>query len=193
MYKVAILASGGGSNALEIINHFNDSTLARIDLVVSNNRNAGVKVHALNHHIDFKVFERDVWKANPEIIRDELKNRAIDLVVLAGFLQLVPPILIQAFPNRILNIHPALLPEFGGKGMYGHHVHEAVKASAKKESGITIHLVNEKYDEGEIIFQAKTSINETDTAETIQKKVLALEHEWYSKVITSFLEERMNK
>lgn len=193
MYKVAILASGGGSNALEIINHFNASNLARIDLVVSNNRSAGVKVHALNHNIDFKVFERDIWKTNPEIIRDELKNREIDLIVLAGFLLLVPPVLIQAFPNRILNIHPALLPEFGGKGMYGHHVHEAVKASANKESGISIHLVNEKYDEGEIIFQAKTSIDEPDTAETIQKKVLALEHEWYPKVIASFLKERMNK
>lgn len=193
MYKVAILASGGGSNALEIINHFSNSTLAQIDLVVSNNLNAGVQNHALNHNIDFKVFEKDVWRNNPEIIRDELKSRKIDLIVLAGFLLLVPRVLIQAFPNRILNIHPALLPDFGGKGMYGHHVHKAVKASANKESGITIHLVNEKYDEGEIIFQAKTSINEIDTAETIQKKVLAVEHEWYPKVIASFLKERMNK
>ena len=193
MYKLAILASGGGSNALEIINHFKDSALARIDIVVSNNLNAGVKNHALNHNIDFMVFEKEVWRNNPEIIRDELKSRKIDLVVLAGFLLLVPPVLIQAFPNRILNIHPALLPEFGGKGMYGHHVHKAVKASANKESGITIHLVNEKYDEGEIIFQAKTPIDDTDTAETIQKKVLAVEHEWYPKVIASFLKERMNK
>lgn len=192
MYKVAILASGGGTNALKIINHFKNSTLASIALVVSNNLNAGVKNHALNHNIDYKVFERDVWRNNPEIICAELKSRNIDLVVLAGFLLLVPPVLIQAFPNRILNIHPALLPEFGGKGMYGHHVHEAVKASANKESGITIHLVNEKYDEGEKIFQAKTPIDETDTAETIQKKVLALEHAWYPKVIASFLKERMN-
>lgn len=193
MYKVAILASGGGTNALEIINHFKDSTLGSIDLIVSNNLNAGVKNHALNHNIDFKVFARDVWRESPEIIRDELKDRNIDLIVLAGFLLLVPSVLIQAFPNRILNIHPALLPEFGGKGMYGHHVHNAVKASANKESGITIHLVNEKYDEGEIIFQAKTPIDESDTAETIQKKVLAVEHHWYPKVIDSFLKERMNK
>lgn len=193
MYKVAILASGGGSNALKIINHFKDSTLASIDIVVSNNLNAGVKNHALDHNIEFKVFGKDIWKDNPEIICDELKSRNIDLLVLAGFLLLVPPALIRAFPNRILNIHPALLPEFGGKGMYGHHVHEAVKASANKESGITIHLVNEKYDEGEIIFQTKTPIDEQDTAETIQKKVLAVEHEWYPKVIASFLKERMNK
>src|SRR5690554_3086001 len=191
MYNVVIIASGGGSNALQIIKHFEKSSIARIDLIVSNNSNAGVRNHALNHNIDFIVFDKNVWHNNPEAIRDELTHRKIDLIVLAGFLLLVPPVLIRAFPNRILNIHPALLPQFGGKGMYGHHVHKAVKASGKKESGITIHLVNEKYDEGEIIFQAKTPIDADDTAETIQKKVLAVEHEWYPRVIASFIKERM--
>ena len=193
MNNIAIFASGTGSNALKIINYFKNSNLAKVVFIVSNNKNAGVKNHAFNNKIDFQYYEKSIWKSNPEKIVSDLNEKKIDLVVLAGFLLLIPQALLKAYPCKIINIHPALLPEFGGKGMYGSHVHEAVKASAKKESGITIHLVNEKYDEGEIIFQARTPIHENDTAQDIQKNVLELEHNWYPQVIESFLKERLAK
>lgn len=193
MYNIAIFASGTGSNALKIINYFKNSQLAKVVLVVSNNKNAGVENHAVDNLITYRYYERSIWKNSPEQILQDLKDEHIDLIVLAGFLLLVPHGLLKAFPDKIINIHPALLPEFGGKGMYGNHVHLAVKASAKKESGITIHLVNEKYDEGEILFQAKTPVDSNDTAEDIQRNVLKLEHEWYPKIIESFIKERLGK
>lgn len=193
MYNIAILASGTGSNALKIIDYFKNSDLAHVVFIASNNLNAGVKTHADNNQIEFQYYEKSIWKSNPDQIVSDLNQKNIDLIVLAGFLLLVPQAFLKAYPNKILNIHPALLPEFGGKGMFGRHVHEAVKASAKKESGITIHLVNEKYDEGEIIFQAHTPIDEDDSSQDIQKKVLKLEHQWYPKVIERFLIERMDK
>lgn len=192
MYKVAIFASGSGSNALKIINFFKKSDLAQVVLVLSNNENAGVKQHANAHNIDFKYVKNDIWRNNPEQIVSLLEDAKVDLIILAGFLLLIPDLLIKSFSNRILNIHPALLPEFGGKGMYGMNVHKAVKAEAKKETGMTIHLVNEKYDDGEILFQAKVLIDEEDDAESIQKKVLNLEHEWYPKIIERFIKERLN-
>lgn len=193
MYNIAIFASGAGSNALKIIDYFKSSDVAKVAFIVSNNKNAGVKSHALNNQIGFQYYEKFIWNSDPEEIVCDLKEKKIDLIVLAGFLLLVPQPLLKAYPDRILNIHPALLPEFGGKGMYGKHVHEAVKASAKKESGITIHLVNEKYDEGEVVFQARTPVHENDTAQDIQINVLELEHIWYPQVIESFLKERMEK
>ncbi len=132
------------------------------------------------------------WRNNPEEILGLLENAQVDLIILAGFLLLIPDLLIKSFSNRILNIHPALLPDFGGKGMYGMNVHKAVKAAEKKESGISIHLVNEKYDDGEILFQAKVQIDQNDDVETIQGKVLSLEHEWYPKIIERFIKERLN-
>ena len=191
MYNIAIFASGTGSNALKIINYFKNGDVAKVVFIVSNNKNAGVKNHALNNQIGFQYYEKSIWKSNPEEIVNDLKEKKIDLIVLAGFLLLVPQPLLRAYPNKIINIHPALLPEFGGKGMYGNNVHEAVRASAKNESGITIHLVNEKYDDGEIIFQARIPIHENDTAQDIQKNVLELEHNWYPQVIARFLKERM--
>lgn len=191
MYNIAIFASGTGSNALKIINHFKNSKIAKVVLVVSNNKNAGVKTHAINNEIDYQYYDKSLWKSNADAIVEDLNEKDIDLIVLAGFLLLIPEALLKAFPDRILNIHPALLPDFGGKGMYGHHVHEAVKASAKVETGITIHLINEKYDEGRILFQARTAVAEADSADDIQKNVLKLEHEWYPLVIERFLKENM--
>ncbi len=191
MYKIAIFASGTGSNALKIIQHFANSPIAEVALIVSNRENAGVKAHAVANKIPFNYYNKQVWHADPQVVVNDLIAEQIDLVVLAGFLLLVPNKLIEQFPDRILNIHPALLPDFGGKGMYGSHVHEAVRAAAKNESGITIHLVNEKYDEGEIIFQAKTPISATDTALVIQQKVLKLEHKYYSEVIENYLKDRI--
>ena len=192
MYKIAIFASGTGSNALKIIQHFSNSPIAKVALIVSNRENAGVKTHASANKIAFNYYKKEVWHANPQIIVNDLIAEQIDLIVLAGFLLLVPNKLIAEFPDRILNIHPALLPEFGGKGMYGRHVHEAVRAAEKHESGITIHLVNEKYDEGEIIFQAKTPISAADTASVIQQKVLKLEHQFYPEVIETYLKDRIS-
>lgn len=191
MYNIAIFASGTGSNAQKLINYFKKSDIAKVVFIVSNNKNAGVKTHALNNQIEFQYYEKSIWKNNAQEIVNDLRQKNIDLIVLAGFLLLVPQALLSAYPNKILNIHPALLPEFGGKGMYGRYVHEAVKAAAKKESGITIHLVNEKYDEGEVLFQAQTPLAVSDTAEDIQKKVLRLEHTWYPKIVEDFLKQQM--
>jgi len=193
MYNIAIFASGTGSNALKIISYFKNSKIAKVVLIVSNNKNAGVKSHAINNEIEYQYYDNSTWKINSQHIVSDLIQRDIDLIVLADFLLLIPQTLLKAFPDRILNIHPALLPEFGGKGMYGQFVHQAVKASATKESGITIHLINNKYDEGRIVFQARTPVGENDTAEDIQKNVLKLEHKWYPQVIESFLKEKMQK
>lgn len=182
MKNIAIFASGGGSNARKIIEHFENSDLAQVVLVVSNKKDAGVLDIARAHHIPTHLINRAYFYDSKEILAvlDECK---IDLIVLAGFLWLVPGYLIEAFPRKIVNIHPALLPLFGGKGMYGAHVHAAVKAAGMKESGITIHYANEQYDAGDIIFQATCALNEEDTPETIARKVLALEHEYFPKVI----------
>lgn len=190
MYKIAIFASGTGSNALEIIKHFKDSETAKVGLIVSNNPKAGVQHHASTYNIPYILIDRSTWSQSPQEVIDILVENEIDLIVLAGFLQLIPIKLISAFPDRILNIHPALLPQFGGKGMYGSHVHHAVKEAGCRETGISIHLVNERYDEGRIIFQTKIDLDENDTAEVIQKKVLALEHQWYPQVIEQFLKEQ---
>jgi phosphoribosylglycinamide formyltransferase-1 len=179
---IAIFASGTGSNAQKIIAHFEKNTNIKITLVVSNKVNAGVLDIAKNAHIDTFVVNRDFFY-NSEQILTVLKQKEIDLIVLAGFLWLIPSYLVQHFPNQIINIHPALLPKYGGKGMYGHRVHEAVKAAGETESGMTIHFVNEHYDDGNIIFQAKCALSPEDDAEMIAKKVLALEHRYFAEVI----------
>ncbi len=186
MKNIAIFASGGGSNARKIIEHFQGSAIGRVVLVVSNKKDAGVLDIAREHNIPTYILQRPLFYETKEIL-PVLQNHAVDLIVLAGFLWLVPGYLVQAFPRKIVNIHPALLPQFGGKGMYGGHVHAAVKAAGVNVSGITIHFANEQYDEGDIIFQASCSLNETDTPETIARKVLALEHEHYPRVIEGML------
>ena len=151
-------------------------------LVVSNKATAGGLTMAAERGIPTLVVRRADWKQGEELLRG-LRGFAVDLIVLAGFLWLIPPYLVKAFPNKIINIHPALLPKYGGKGMYGRHVHEAVRAAGEVESGITIHYVNERYDEGNIIYQAAVRLDPEDTAEQIAERVLRLEHGNYWRVV----------
>ena len=183
---IAILASGNGSNAEEIIRHFKRHPSIDVALILSNNPKAYVLSRAANHGIDTRVFSRDEFTDANKILQ-WLSEKRITHIVLAGFLWLIPDYLIRAYPNRIINIHPALLPKFGGKGMYGIKVHEAVKAAGEKESGITIHLVNEHYDEGEILFQGKCLVDQSYSAEQIAKCVHELEYEHYPRIIEEWI------
>ena len=159
-----------------------------VGLVVTNNPQAGVLRHAADYEIPTIVISRaDFYES--ERILDSLHTYAIDYVALAGFLWLIPPYLVAAFPDRMLNIHPSLLPDFGGKGMYGRHVHRAVKAAGATRSGMTIHLVSEEYDRGRILFQAETPLEETDSPADIARKVLALEHRHYPIVLTDLIKQ----
>lgn len=193
MYKVAIFASGSGSNALKIIQHFSNSKLAEVTLVITNRRQAGVLNFAKENHVPTQYFPVITWKENPEEIAKRLSNAKIDFVVLAGFLLKVPSPIVEKYAGRMLNIHPALLPKYGGKGMYGHHVHQAVKDNNEIESGITIHYVNHLYDDGQVVFQTKTPLTPHDSAEMIQKKVLDLEHAWFPKIIEEELQKLNTK
>jgi phosphoribosylglycinamide formyltransferase 1 len=185
MKRLAILASGSGSNAEKIMEHFQGSSKAQIALIASNKADAFVLERAKKFGVPTFTFTRKEMEAG--ILLAKLREEKIDWVILAGFLLKIPVELIRAFPDRMVNIHPALLPNYGGKGMYGHHVHEAVKAAGDTESGITIHLVNEHYDEGKIVFQAATSITPEDTPDTIAQKVHALEHRYFPEVIESLI------
>ena len=180
--NIAILASGAGSNAQKILEHFSDRMDISVRLIVSNKQEAGVLNIAKVASIDTFVVTRDSFYSSTDLLI-ELNKRNIDFIVLAGFLWLIPPYLIQHYPDRIINIHPALLPKYGGKGMYGHFVHEAVHLAKDNHSGITIHYVNEKYDEGSIVFQERCEILASDQPEDIAKKVQVLEHLYYPTVI----------
>ena len=182
MKRIAIFASGSGSNAEAIARYLTDRTDVEISLILTNNPEAGVIQRARRLHIPVVVFDRKTFYDSDRII-ELLLNQKIDLVVLAGFMMLIPEKLVQTFPRRILNIHPALLPKYGGKGMYGHFVHEAVVAAGEAESGITIHFVNEVYDEGEIVFQATCALSPTDTPDDVARKVQVLEHEHFPRVV----------
>lgn len=186
MKKIALFASGSGSNVEKIANYFSTNDSVSIDIVLVNKPDAYVLERAKKLDIESKIFNRSDFYDN-DSISELLKSRDIDLVVLAGFLWLIPEHLVTAFPNKIINIHPALLPNYGGKGMYGNKVHEAVVNNKEAESGITIHYVNEKYDDGAIIFQAKVSLTEEDTPETLAKKIHQLEYEHFPKVIDKLL------
>ncbi|MCK8491438.1 phosphoribosylglycinamide formyltransferase [Spirosoma sp. RP8] len=186
MKRIALFASGSGSNAEQIATYFADNADVTISLIVSNNHKAGVIDRARRLHIPVLLFDRKTFYETDQIT-EILLNQPIDLIVLAGFMWLMPSKLVQAFPDKIINIHPALLPKFGGKGMYGHFVHEAVVAANETESGITIHYVNERYDEGQIIFQASCPVLPTDTPEDVAKKVQALEHVHYPRVVAEVL------
>ncbi|WP_430812766.1 MULTISPECIES: phosphoribosylglycinamide formyltransferase [unclassified Carboxylicivirga] len=186
MKKIVLFASGSGSNVENIVKYFKDNTKVEITRVYTNNPNASVIERCERLNIPCQVFGRKAFRENLTIL-DELQSLTPDLIVLAGFLWLVPPAYVQAFPNKIINIHPALLPKYGGKGMYGQHVHEAVVANKESESGITIHYVNEQYDEGNIIRQVKCSIMPKDTADDVAHKVHALEYEHFPQVIDELL------
>jgi len=181
MIKIAVFASGNGSNFENIALYFKDSKEIKIELILCNNKDAYVFERAKKLNITEYLFNKNALKS---IYMTHLFYAYdIDYIVLAGFLWLIPPNIIEKYRNKIINIHPALLPKYGGKGMYGHHVHEAVIANKETESGITIHYVTEKYDEGDIIFQAKCNITAEDTAETLAEKVHELEYQYFPKII----------
>lgn len=182
MKRIAIFASGSGSNAEQIAHHFTGRTDVEVSLILTNNPTAGVIQRARKLHIPTVVFDRKSFYETNRIL-ELLQNQHIDLVVLAGFMMLIPASLTETFANRMLNIHPALLPKYGGKGMYGHFVHEAVVEAGEKESGVTIHFVNERYDEGEIVFQASCEVLPTDTPEDVAIKVQQLEHTHFPVIV----------
>lgn len=183
--NIAIFASGSGSNAERIYDYFQGDSEVNISMILCNNPEAGVIARAERLNIPLVMFDRAALKSG-EVVR-VLQENDTDWVILAGFLWLIPKNMVEAFPNKIVNIHPALLPKFGGKGMYGHFVHEAVVANKETESGITIHFVNEHYDEGNIIFQASYPVLPTDSPEDVAKKGQVLEHEHFPKVIEKLI------
>jgi phosphoribosylglycinamide formyltransferase-1 len=186
--NIAIFASGNGTNAEAIIKHFRNSKIAKVALILSNNKDAYVLERARKHGIPSVTFTRKEFY-DSTFVDEQLKKHGIDFIVLAGFMWLVPARLVDAYENRMVNIHPALLPKYGGKGMYGMHVHEAVVKNREKESGITIHWVNKVYDDGHIIFQGKCTVDPDDTAEDVAAKVHQLEYAHYPVVI----EEQIRK
>lgn len=178
--RIAVFASGSGTNAQNIFEYFADNKWIVVDSLWSNNSQAFALERAKRFGIETFVFSRDQL-INTTFVVDALKNRNVDMIVLAGFLWLIPPSLIEAF--KIINIHPALLPKYGGKGMYGMKVHEAVVENREKESGITIHFVNGKYDDGAIVFQAKCEVSEEDSPEDVAHKVHQLEYKYFPLII----------
>lgn len=193
MKKLAVFASGSGSNAQQIANYIADDESIALLMILTNNPTAGVIDRARRGfdcglNVPVLVFDRPTFYQTDRIIK-LLEAQQIDLIVLAGFMWLVPPALVRAFPGRIINVHPALLPKFGGKGMYGHHVHEAVVAAGETQTGITIHFVNEHYDEGAIIFQAATPVSPTDIPDDVAQKIHVLEYDHYPRVVVEVLDK----
>ncbi|ASZ10134.1 MULTISPECIES: phosphoribosylglycinamide formyltransferase [Chitinophaga] len=186
MKNIAIFASGTGSNAQKIIDHFNNSQKAKVSLIVCNKPGAGILQIAERENIPSLLIEKETFFRS-DIYVKQLQDARIDLIVLAGFLWKVPANLVAAFPKRIINIHPALLPKFGGKGMYGQFVHTAVIEAGETESGITIHYVNEKYDDGAPILQERCPVLPNDTPQSLAQRVLALEHTWYPVIVERLL------
>lgn len=186
--RIAIFASGSGSNAQKIMEHFKKHTDAEVALILTNNPDAYVLQRADNFEVPTHIFDKHEFYQTEDVI-DLLKNLKIDIIVLAGFLWLVPENLLQAFPRRIINIHPALLPNYGGKGMYGDKIHTQILANGDEESGITIHYVDEHFDAGEIIYQARFKIEKGDDLEMIKFKGQQLEHQYYPKIIEQVLKK----
>ena len=186
MKNIAIFASGNGTNAERIISYFKESELAQVDVILTNKSDAGVIARAHALFVDVHVFTRDDFYNSNKIL-DTLAQYKVDLIVLAGFLWLVPENILDKYKNSIVNIHPALLPAYGGKGMYGAHVHEAVIAAGDDKSGITIHKVNKLYDDGQIIFQADVEIESNETPDSLARKIHLLEYEHFPQVIEKLL------
>jgi phosphoribosylglycinamide formyltransferase-1 len=184
--RIAIFASGSGTNAEEIMKYFQHNSSVKVVLLLSNNPEAYALERAKKFNVPSRVFNREQWKST-ECVLEWLTEKKVTHIVLAGFLWLVPTTLIKAFPGKIVNIHPALLPKHGGKGMYGMKVHEAVKTAGDTETGISIHVVNEHYDEGELLFQAKCPVDDSDTPVTIAQKVHQLEYKHFPSVIEQWL------
>ena len=186
MKSIVVFASGSGTNAEKIISYFNAVDTAAVTKIYCNNIHAGVLDRAAKYGVPTRVFERSAFEKD---VLEELKTAAPSLIVLAGFLWKIPPSFLEAFPNKIINIHPSLLPKYGGKGMYGNHVFEAIVNHNERETGITIHYVNEHYDEGAVIFQIKTSLNPTDTVAEVAQKTHLLEHEHFAPQIHQLLNQ----
>jgi phosphoribosylglycinamide formyltransferase-1 len=186
MNKVAIFASGNGTNAERIMEYFSSNKDVEISLVLTNNPKAGVIERAKKFNVPFLIFNRNEFNQSDKVINSLLNNQ-IDFIVLAGFLWLVPNSILKNYPNKIINIHPALLPKYGGKGMYGRYVHEAVIANNEPQSGISIHYVNEHYDEGNIIFQATCTVSEQETPDSLALKIHELEYTHFPRVIEQLL------
>lgn len=180
--RLSIFASGSGSNAEQFFRHFKGHPSIEIVSVFTNNRSAGVIERAHRFGIPHHVYNRTYWQTGEKII-ELLEEEKVDFIVLAGFMFLIPEDLVKKYPKRIFNIHPALLPKFGGQGMYGANVHKAVKDAGEKESGITVHFVNEAYDEGQILYQESVQLSSSDEPEDIARKVLEIEHKNYPKVV----------
>ncbi|MBL7935372.1 MAG: phosphoribosylglycinamide formyltransferase [Bacteroidia bacterium] len=187
MKNVAIFASGEGTNAENLFNYFNNDKRIKIKLVVTNSDTAGVIERAERFKKNVQIISKTALYEYTDKIIEFLEAEKIDIIILAGFLLKIPEQFIKAFPNQIVNIHPSLLPKYGGKGMYGMNVHKAVIENHESESGITIHFVNEEYDKGEIILQAKCNVEETDTPETLSAKIRKLEFEFFPKAIEKII------
>lgn len=185
-HRLAIFLSGSGSNARNICKYFEKHAKISICLLLSNKEDSAAKAISEQFNIPYFIFNKEEFY-HTDVIVSKLDEFQIDTIILAGFLWLIPVDLLKKFHNRIINIHPALLPKYGGKGMHGMYVHQAVFENKEKESGITIHLCNEKYDDGKTLYQKKVAIDENDSAENIQKKVLQLEHDYFPVVIENFL------
>ncbi len=188
MQRIAILASGTGSNTANIIEHFADSDSVEVKLIATNKKTAGVLRVAQDYGIASYILTMDNFLESDEFV-NHLKKLKIEFVILAGFLWKVPLKMVKTFEGRMLNIHPALLPKHGGKGMFGHHVHEAVHKAGDKESGITIHLVNQHYDKGDVYFQVRTNLRDEDTPQDIERRVRELEIAYFPDVIEKFISE----
>jgi formyltetrahydrofolate-dependent phosphoribosylglycinamide formyltransferase len=190
LVSIAIFASGAGSNAQQIINYFRNTSSIKIALIVCNKPGAGVLTIAEKENITTLAIENELFFRGDAYL-PQLSNAGIDFIVLAGFLWKIPQALIAAYPKRIINIHPALLPKYGGKGMYGSRVHTAVIEAGDKESGITIHYVDEHYDNGDIIFQSRCKVKNEDTPETLTQRIHALEHKHFPKVIEAIINKNI--
>lgn len=187
MKKIIVFASGSGTNAENIIKHFANTEIAKVVSVFTNNASAKVIERAKNHQIPVEIFSKnELLERN---VLQKIQKIDPDLIILAGFLLKFPENIIEHYPNKIINIHPALLPNYGGKGMYGMHIHRAIVNNKEKETGISIHYVNENYDEGAIIFQANTALTEEDTPETVAEKIHELEQKHFPEIIQTILED----
>ena len=184
--NIALFASGTGSNVYNIIQYFKANNLINIVAILSNKENAGALQHAKDESISTLTFSKEEFISSIKV-EEFLAEKKVDLVILAGFLLRVPLTLLDLYPNKIINVHPALLPNYGGKGMYGMHVHNAVIAAKEKKSGITIHLVNEKYDDGAAIAQFECSLSESDSAQGLAQKISVLEKTYFPKTIEDYI------
>ena len=189
MKRIAIFASGNGSNAENIIQYFKSHQSISVSLVLSNNPSARVLKRASNHSVDTYTFDRSQLLSKE--ITNVLKKACIDMIILSGFILKIPINIIRKYPNKIINIHPSLLPLYGGKGMYGMHVHEKVIANCEKETGITIHYVNKNYDEGAIIFQKSFLLSQNETATSLADKIHDLEYKYFPRVIEQLLTSKV--